>query len=226
MRALFGLVLLGVGLWVHLLTWGSFVSLRKVREAQRVPLIALQPGPAVVEGEAREADSLGVTSRYRETRCLYYECTLTEEYRDSDGDRRTRTLERFEDSVPFLLVDRGSELLVELPDATLRAFEVKWRRSEGSRTWEETRLDVGDRLHAYGEVRGDFTALERSEPPRLCAGDDGVLRLTMFGAERLHGVDQLWVVLYGLLGGLLCSAGLGFALSGLVLGSGGGRDAG
>ncbi len=211
-RTVFAVLLLAVGGWFHSKAWQSFTSLGRIRSAQEVPIAALRAGPARLHGKVLPGPNGLLRSHYFQADCLYYEYRKTEEYRDSDGDRRTRTLESEDGAVSFLLNDGHGLVLVELPQASYVDVQRKQSTVEGNLTWYENRLESDDEVWVYGEIIGDFSALEGDTPPQLIPGPDGILRLSSEGGGRLLGIDQLWFMLWGIFAAVFCSAGAGLGL--------------
>lgn len=96
-----------------------------------------------------------VTSAYTETECLAHEWTKRrEETRSaSDDDAPTmKTVDRGTESVPFLLRDESGSIPVDPSGAELSLSHDVSKKSHDIRRIE-SRLDVGDAVHVYGQRR-------------------------------------------------------------------------
>lgn len=125
--------------------WG-FAQLSDVRQLDRLPMTALPAvtqGVYAVEGQVAEQSEL-ITTRYAGDRVVYYSYRLEEEYTDSDGNRKTRTLESGESATPFALSGRGVSLQV---NPGMAVGDTEWH---ARRTY---RQQTGDRIYTEHSIR-------------------------------------------------------------------------
>ncbi|MDO3720595.1 LemA family protein [Marinobacter sp. chi1] len=149
--AFFGLVAL-VG--AYLLMQNGLSQLAEARQMERLPytpLAGVTRGAYMVSGQVEDAGST-VKTPYTGTPAVYFRYALEEEYWDSDGDRRTRTLDSGQQAVPFLMRDNTNSITIT-PDS---ASDIQWRikrsfqRREGDRIYSEWALSPGDTVNVLG----------------------------------------------------------------------------
>lgn len=149
--------ILGLILATVCFNWG-FTSLSESRQMERLPpspIAVLTDGPYAVSGRTERESNL-LTAPYSERPVLYVRYLLEEEYRDSDGDRRTRTLDSGQQSTPFLLTDSSGSLRV---DPTLSTSDINWalqrtyRERQGDLIYSEWTLSEGQRAELLGRFQ-------------------------------------------------------------------------
>lgn len=147
--------------------WG-FAQLSDVRQLDRLPLTSLDAvtqGVYAVEGRVAEQNAL-ITTPYAKERVVYYRYKLEEEYRDSDGNRKTRTLDSGESATAFLLTDSLAEQQVN-PGSSISQIEWSarqtYRRQSGDRIYTEHSIRPGDviQMMAWYDYRRDAFELSR-----------------------------------------------------------------
>lgn len=152
-------------------------ELSQARQLERLPvtpIAALSKGPYLISGtiDAREGT---ITAPYSGAEAVYAEYRLTEEYRDSDGDLRTRVLESGQRSVDFQLADHTGSTVIDSPDVT---DTVDWNvsrsysRESGRKTYEEWTLVAGNTVRVVGQFNATsnqmaFTGLDAASLPAL-----------------------------------------------------------
>mgnify|MGYP000672288169 CR=1 FL=1 len=138
----------------HLMQTGldQLAEARQMQRLPETPIGALAKGPYAVAGEVGVATGT-VTTPYSGTEAVYYRYKLEEEYRDSDGDRRVRTLDSGARGGSFRLRDMSGEVLIE-PGHDLSAVEWNIARSyrtrSGDRIYSEWALLPGESARVVG----------------------------------------------------------------------------
>ncbi|MDI9244734.1 LemA family protein [Marinobacter sp. CHS3-4] len=139
----------------HFFMSQGLAQLTEARQLERLPvtpIAALAQGPYLVSGVA-EASNGTLKTPYSGSQALYYEYKLTEEYRDSDGDLRTRVLESGQRGGAFRLTDTSGQSTVQ-PPAALNTVDWNIPRSyqseQGKRTYTEWSLEPGDSVNVVG----------------------------------------------------------------------------
>ena len=137
---------------------GGFTALSESRQMERLPLspiAVLASGPYAVAGRTvRESNVL--TAPYSGHSVLYVRYLLEEEYRDSDGDLRTRTLDSGQRSTRFRLTDDTGTLHV---DPSLSTGNINWevqrtyRQRQGDLIYSEWTLSEGQRAELLGRFQ-------------------------------------------------------------------------
>lgn len=137
--------------------WG-FTALSESRQIERLPqspITVLANGPYAVAGRT-ERESNVLTAPYSGQTVLYVRYLLEEEYRDSDGDLRTRTLDSGQRSTRFRLVDDSGTLRI---DPTLSTGNINWavhrtyRERQGDLIYSEWTLSEGQRVELLGRFQ-------------------------------------------------------------------------
>lgn len=136
----------------------GFTTMSEVRQLDRMPpttIEALANGPYRLSGEVSSANGL-LTAPYSEREGLYVRYRLEEEYRDSDGNRKTRTLESGASSTLFNLTDDSGTVLV---DPSLSTGQINWaidqnyRRRSGDLIYSEWVLLPDQLVNLTGNYR-------------------------------------------------------------------------
>lgn len=137
--------------------WG-FTALSESRQMERLPqspVAVLAGGPYAVAGRTERESNL-LTAPYSGQSVLYVRYLLEEEYRDSDGDLRTRTLDSGQRSTRFRLTDDTGTLRV---DPTLSTGNINWevqrtyRERQGDLIYSEWTLSEGQRAELLGRYQ-------------------------------------------------------------------------
>ena len=143
--------------------WG-FTELSEARQIDRLPMTpiaSLAGGPYAVSGVI-EADGGMLEAPYSNASVVYVRYRLEEEYRDSDGDRRTRTLDSGERSALFRLIDHSGEVRI---NPTLSTGQINWsvdqtyRRQDGDLIYTEWTLRPGQSVELLGRYQPREQAL-------------------------------------------------------------------
>ncbi|QSP94761.1 LemA family protein [Marinobacter salinisoli] len=177
----------------YLLLENSLNQLAEARQMERLPytpLGAVTQGPYALRGQVA-ANNTTVRTPYSGTAAVYYRYTLEEEYRDSDGDRHTRTLDSGTAGGEFLLTDSTGALRI----APGSAEDLQWRiersyqRQEGDRIYSEWALSPGDTVNTLGRYDSQedqlvFSGLEVFSLPALVS----TRGLSVAGGDRLLDV--------------------------------------
>ncbi len=81
------------GAW-HLMATGlnQLAQARQMERMPQTPVAALVKGPYAISGQVKTGRE-NLTTPYSASSAVYVRYRLQEEYRDADGERRTRTLE-------------------------------------------------------------------------------------------------------------------------------------
>ena len=137
--------------------WG-FTALSESRQMDRLPLspiAVLASGPYSVAGRTERESNL-LTTPYSGESVIYVRYLLEEEYRDSDGDLQTRTLDSGERSTRFRLTDNTGTLRV---DPTLSTGGINWavqrsyRERQGDLIYSEWTLSEGQQTELLGRYQ-------------------------------------------------------------------------
>ncbi len=146
---MFLLVSIG-GYW---LSSSAFQSLKEMRQLERVPASkvgALLPGEANVNARAVVYQRT-VNSTHTRTPSLYYRYRKEVEDRDSDGNRRWRTLDERTESVDFYIQDETGRALVKRDAINLEwSLPQSYQQVRGDYRYTEWRIEPGDRLFVFG----------------------------------------------------------------------------
>ena len=147
--------------------WG-FSELSDVRQLDRLPmtpLSAVTRGIYAVEGTVEDNNST-VTAPYSNDTVVYFSYKLEEEYTDSDGNKKTRTLDSGQSATPFTLRDSGAAITVT-PGFQISSIDwttrQTYRQKSGNRTYTEHTIRQGDRLQLlayYNDQTRQFTLSE------------------------------------------------------------------
>jgi hypothetical protein len=134
--------------------WG-FAQLSDVRQLDRLPmtpLSALAEGVYAVEGIIEETNGT-ITAPYSKDKVVYYSYKLEEEYRDSEGNTKTRTLDSGQSATSFNIKDTSSSVTVS---PGFQVSEIEWtsrqthRQKSGKRTYTEYTLRQGEAIQLLG----------------------------------------------------------------------------
>lgn len=137
--------------------WG-FTALSESRQMERLPqspVSVLASGPYAVAGRIERETNL-LTAPYSGLSVLYVRYLQEEEYRDSDGDLRTRTLDSGQRSTRFRLTDGTSTLSV---NPTLSTGDINWsvlrtyRERQGDLIYSEWTLREGQQTELLGRYQ-------------------------------------------------------------------------
>lgn len=153
MLGLGGLVLLAASLWV--MTAGlSHVGDARMNERLPIsPVGALFDGYYLTQGEVQPQNE-AIVARYSGQRVVFTEYRLTEKYRDSEGDLKTRVLEQGQSGVPFQISDGTGSVSVipKTVDGQTIELTQTYRRSEGALTYIESSIVFGQSVSVKGFV--------------------------------------------------------------------------
>lgn len=152
-------------------------QLAQARQLERLPatpLAALTTGPYAVSGEVSGTEGM-ITTPYSSTQAVYFRYKLEEEYRDSDGDLRTRTLESGSRATDFVLQDATGTVTVAAssdPDAVQWNLPRTYHRQSGRRIYSEWALTPGHTARVIGQFNPgseiiSFNGLEAYSLPAL-----------------------------------------------------------
>lgn len=134
----------------------GLAQLAEARQLERLPetpLAALTTGPYAVSGEVSGAEGT-ITTPYSSTQAVYFRYKLEEEYRDSDGDLRTRTLESGTRATDFILKDASGSVTVAAavdPDAAQWNLPRTYHQQSGRRIYSEWALTPGHTARVIGQ---------------------------------------------------------------------------
>ncbi|MEF8778229.1 MAG: GIDE domain-containing protein [Natronomonas sp.] len=153
----------------------GFLGVRQIRNSYRIfrndPVgageVYLEGGVVEVEGTAKPLDRT-LTGKYSNEPALAQSWRRERKQKrtDSDGNTKTswRTVSRGEDSVPFVVEDKTGEVAVDPAGANLSINQSRvrsggWLRfgRNGRYREYEGRIEPGDSVHVYGEVRSAST---------------------------------------------------------------------
>jgi len=188
--------------------------LAEARQMERLPVTplgALAHGPYLVDGTI--TDTLGTKATpYSGTAAVYYRYQLQEEYRDSDGDKRTRTLESGGWQEAFQLTDHsGTAVVNPLADGETIEWNVHrtYHHRVGDLIYSEWALRPGDRATVIGQYRSGqpqlvFEGLSGFSLPALISTE----AVDIEGGERMFGAGIRISIATGLL-----ALGLALALT-------------
>ncbi|SNC66026.1 Uncharacterized conserved protein [Marinobacter sp. es.048] len=147
---------------------------RQLERLPETPVGALTTGPYVVAGEV--TDQLGtLETPYSKKEAVYYRYKLEEEYRDSDGDLRIRTLDSGARGGDFQLRDQTGSVTIA-PGSDLEAVEWNlertYRNQSGRRIYSEWALIPGHTARVIGQYSREigavtFYGLEDSSLPAM-----------------------------------------------------------
>ena len=142
-------------------------GLRQLAEARQLerlpetPVGALTTGPYVTAGEITDRLAT-VATPYSGTEAVYYRYKLEEEYRDSDGDLRTRTLESGTRATDFLLSDKTGSVTVAPgiePETVEWNLDRTYRQQSGRKIYSEWALVPGDSARVIGQYDSETATL-------------------------------------------------------------------
>ncbi|MEJ2044075.1 MAG: LemA family protein [Reinekea sp.] len=228
----FGLlsVVLLAGAW-FCFHWG-FSQLSDIRQMDRLPLSplsAVTQGVYAVQGTIDD-DGKTITAPYSNDRVIYYQYRLEEEYTDSEGDRKTRTLESGRSATPFILYDSSRQRPV-LTSPNIGS--IKWsaprtyHQKNGRRIYTEYTLRAGDRIqmlawYDYRQKRFDLSHMSSNLNPivtnetlkaeggqnllgasLLISAATGMLAVSLAAALVMVGIHRFWVFVTVMTLGLL-----------------------
>ncbi|MDO6822992.1 LemA family protein [Marinobacter sp. 1_MG-2023] len=204
-RIIIALLALGclVASW-HLMQTGlgQLAQARQMERMPQTPIGALAKGPYILAGQVHiERDAL--TAPYSNSEAVYYRYKLEEEYRDSDGDLRTRTLDSGQRGTNFQLRDSSGTVTIA-PGKDLSAIEWSLERTYRSRTgdkiYSEWALKPGETVRIIGHYNNEtrkltFSGLEDFSLPALISG----FTLDIDGGDRMFSAAIRISIATGLL---------------------------
>ena len=134
---------------------------RQLERLPETPIGGLTTGPYVVAGNV--TDQLGtLNTPYSKTKAVYYRYKLEEEYRDSDGDLRIRTLDSGSRGRDFLLRDQTGSVTVaaggNLQSAEW-ALDRTYRQQSGRRIYSEWALVPGNTARVIGQYNSNTASI-------------------------------------------------------------------
>ncbi|EAR07835.1 LemA family protein [Reinekea blandensis] len=213
--------------------WG-FAQLSDVRQLDRLPLSSLDAvtqGVYAIEGRVAEQNAL-ITTPYAKDRVVYFHYKLEEEYTDSEGNRKTRTLDSGESATTFLLEDSLSERQINpgraIGDIEWHARQT-YRRKSGDRIYTEHSIRPGDMIQMMAWYDYQREAFELSRMPAeletivtyqtlqteggntlfvsglLISAATGLLAVGLAAALVVFGVHRYWVFVVVMTLGLLAA---------------------
>jgi len=187
MLGLAALLVLGIG----------FDRLSKVRQLDRLPITqlnALNDGIYATSGRVA-SDAGSLTAPYSQDSVVFVRYLLEEEYTNSKGERKVRTLDSGSSATDFSLVDGTGRAVVSLG---LQISQVDWqirqthRQQNGSRIYTEHSLRAGDLV----EILAHFDrSRQRFELPDRVAGLNAIVShssLKIEGGKSLL-IAGLWI---------------------------------
>lgn len=188
----------------HLMQTGldELSQARQMERMPQTPIAALTNGPYVIAGETGKSLSI-LTTPYSGSEAVYYRYKLEEEYRDSDGDLRTRTLDSGQRGVDFLIRDSSGRATIapghELSDIEWN-LERTYSSRNGDKIYSEWALRPGEHVRIVGRYdhgiqKMVFTGLEAFSLPALVSG----FTLDIDGGGRLFSAAIRISVATGLL---------------------------
>ncbi len=159
-RIVTAVIALAALIGAYLLMASGLERLAQARQLERLPetpIAALSEGPFVIAGAVR-GDLGTFTTPYAKHPAVYVRYLLEEEYRDSDGNRRVRTLESGSRGGRFRVADPSGQVAVD-PGPDLDALEWNltrtYHRKSGRRIYSEWALRPGDTLRVTGRYHPD-----------------------------------------------------------------------
>lgn len=175
-------------------------------------------GVVEIEGTAHPLSET-IESQYTDTECLAHEWKKQRQRtrEGPEGNERTtwRTTDEGSEAVPFLVRDESGEIAVDPEGATLSlSADATRKRHDIQRT--ESRLEVGDEVHVYGQHRSVTEPREGLGDETVYVGDgDDVSTLRISDSSATGSASRLIakgaVIL--LVGGLLAAvSGISVAL--------------
>ncbi|TNE72606.1 MAG: hypothetical protein EP339_13260 [Gammaproteobacteria bacterium] len=142
---------------------------RQMERLPQTPIAALTQGPYAVAGTVN--GRLGTTKTpYSATEAVYYRYKLEEEYRDSDGDRRVRTLDSGQSGSSFVLDDQsGNTTITPGFDLSTAEWNIHrtYRRKSGSKIYSEWALRPGDTVRVIGNYSAVDQSINLQEMPQF-----------------------------------------------------------
>lgn len=146
--------------------------------------VAEQRGVVEVTGTARPLEDT-VVAPYTDTECLAHEhrTRVKEDGVGDDDNDRWRTVDRGEDSVPFLVEDDSGTVAVD-PEGADLSMDEESLNSNNRRRKTERRLDVGETVHVFGHRRDDGDGALADEPVHIGDGDEANYRIADASGER------------------------------------------
>lgn len=192
---------------------GQLAEARQMQRLPETPIGALAAGPYVIAGEVRVTTGT-IATPYSNTEAVYYRYKLEEEYRDSDGNLRTRTLDSGARGGSFRVRDESGSVRVE-PGHDLSSVEWNIARSyrtrTGDRIYSEWALQPGETARIVGrydagEQSVTFSGLQAFSLPALISDRP----LEADSGDRLFGAAIRISIATGLL-----ALGLALALTAL-----------
>jgi len=164
------ILLAGVLGLAALLVFGmGFDRLSEVRQLDRLPMTqlnALNDGLYATSGRI-EPGAGSLTAPYSQNAVVFVRYLLEEEYTNSKGERKVRTLDSGSSAIDFRLVDATGRVAIS---PGLQISEVDWqvrqthRQQTGSRIYTEHSLMAGDRveiLARFDRLRQGFVLSDR-----------------------------------------------------------------
>lgn len=134
---------------------------RQLERLPETPIGGLTTGPYVVAGAV--TDQLGtLNTPYSKTKAVYYRYKLEEEYRDSDGDLRIRTLDSGARGGNFLLRDQTGSVTVAAGGnlgAAEWALDRTYRQQSGRRIYSEWALVPGHTARVIGQYNSNTSSI-------------------------------------------------------------------
>jgi len=138
----------------------GFKYIQDFRKLERIPLTTIlgsAGGETQLNGRAEKYQDL-LTAPKTKTRTLYYQYLKEEEYKDSDGDTRWRTVRNERDTTLFNLTDSTGTALIDNGGGVVGidwSVATKFRKQEGDYRYTEWRIDPGDRVTVFGWLNID-----------------------------------------------------------------------
>ncbi|TDT44443.1 hypothetical protein DES49_0547 [Halospina denitrificans] len=140
---------------------GQLTEARQLERLPVTPIDALADGPYLISGNA-ETQNGTLRTPYSNTSALYYKYELTEQYRDSDGDLRTRVIESGQRNKRFTVSDDSGQVTIDPPKAVERLdwnISQSYQSERGDRTYTEWALEPGDSVSVVGNYAPSRNAM-------------------------------------------------------------------
>lgn len=174
----------------------GFGKIQDFRMLERIPLSTITaaiPGEVQFKGQTRAIET--IKAPRTGTPSIYYRYLVEREERDSEGNRRWRTIQDEVRAVDFNLQDNSGSALIRLARAGNTDINVKQRHrdQQGKLRYTEWRLEQGDTVTLYGWLENSRAAVNFNEPGRYLP----ILSAMGSAAERTSIGNSALLFLWG-----------------------------
>lgn len=153
------LICFALGILLNRQGFNRIEDLRKIERIPRSTIAALIPGEANVSGKVEILDGQSLRGPDSGEVCVYFNYTIEERRRDSDGETKWETVHRETRHVPFTLRDETGALRILPSDRGTTSLARQHQRQEGDRRYTERRIDPGMTVFAMGLAQKDATGV-------------------------------------------------------------------